>query len=263
MNAFKSALIAAAMFMFAGFAAAEQVPVQGDNLKAYVVGEKGRTFTITGGERISFFTDGTFVNCNSKQSCDKGSYTIEPTRVMRNYDNWQANGSSAMPIIFKRDGTDEYFNIRKVSSRSEKPTLLMSDEFPSMSPSADELAAKKAAASAYLQSDVIKMVGYGSGVMGMSLSFEIESYPKKKETVTIKASAVGDENSRCQKGSLQTTFSVTAEGNLAVGISPLITGCSHFHLLIDPLSKKIMQANTPDSETKPNYRHAPGYKLVN
>lgn len=71
---------------------AQPVLIQGEELKAYAVGEKGRTLTIADGEKITFFPDGTFLDCNPKGFCDKGSYAIEPARIVRLYDKWQLNG---------------------------------------------------------------------------------------------------------------------------------------------------------------------------
>ena len=124
-------IFAVSLWLVAANVFAQPVVIQGDELKTYVVGEKGYKFTIADGETISFFPDGTFINCNPKQDCDGGTYAIEPTRVIRKYDSWKLNGSSLMPITFKKDGADEFFNVRKIASRNED-VALRGDEFKNL-----------------------------------------------------------------------------------------------------------------------------------
>jgi hypothetical protein len=101
-----------------GVVHAETVVLEGEALKDYVAGASGHAFTIADGERIYFFANGAFIDCSPKGSCDQGTYTFEESRVVRKYDNWKLNGSPLMPITFKKDGGDEYFNVRKITSRT-------------------------------------------------------------------------------------------------------------------------------------------------
>ncbi|GAB3479561.1 hypothetical protein [Polaromonas eurypsychrophila] len=119
-----NAKIFAFFLLFTNTAFAQPVVIQGEELKTYVVGEKGRKFTIADGETISFLPDGTFVNCNPKQDCDSGTYVIETSRVVRKYDSWKLNGSSLMPITFRKDGADEFFNVRMIASRNEEVSVM-------------------------------------------------------------------------------------------------------------------------------------------
>lgn len=96
-----------------------------------VVGQKGRTITLDRGSRLTFFADGTFIDCNSPklghEGCDTGTYSLEADKVMRTYDTWLTKQESPLmlPIVFKKEGPDAFFNAAKIIGRTEEPTLLL------------------------------------------------------------------------------------------------------------------------------------------
>lgn len=110
---------------------AQTTVIQGDALKTYVVGQKGRTITLDRGSRLTFFADGTFIDCNSPklghEGCDTGTYSLEADKVMRTYDTWLTKQESPLmlPIVFKKEGPDAFFNAAKIIGRTEEPTLLL------------------------------------------------------------------------------------------------------------------------------------------
>lgn len=95
-------------------------------LKEYVVGKNGRTFTLLGGTRNSFFSDGTLVTCAGKsgyERCYDGKYRFESDKVVRMYNNGQPQGLDP-DVYFRKSSGEELFNKTKIVSRSEEPTLV-------------------------------------------------------------------------------------------------------------------------------------------
>jgi hypothetical protein len=246
MNAIKT-IVVLTMFAFAGIVLAEPVVLQGEELKAYAVGENGRTLTIADGEKISFFTNGTFLNCNPKGDCDKGTYVVEPTKLVRHYENWKLNGSNFMPIIFKKDGTDEYFNVRKIVSRSDVPTLL-----PPAPLTLEELTAKKTAAQKWLAKDSITIrlwsKAHGqqeAGMVGLTaIASNLEAFPRLGKVNTYHR---GDP---CWAGQVNANI-FERDGDLVMQMKPQASYCEYdIEYVFDPITKQGRSLVTFKNGTK-------------
>jgi hypothetical protein len=97
-----------------------------------------------------------------------------------------------------------------------------------------ELAAKKAAAQAYLEKDVIKITFHIKDYGGIAVTGGVELYPKEGRTKFRRS------GSWCEIAYLETTFSITLWGNLLVSMeSPRYPGCNRIYAEVDPISKKI------------------------
>ncbi len=112
--------------LFVGVAHAQQA-VQGDELKKFVLAEKGTTWTLSNGSRLSFFQDGTLLDCTGKQgfeSCDDGVYTITDSSIERRYNTWFKEVGGSRKAVVKKDGGKLIFNGFEVVKHSEPPTLV-------------------------------------------------------------------------------------------------------------------------------------------
>lgn len=96
-----------------------------------------------------------------------------------------------------------------------------------------KLAAKRAAAQALLNRDVIKMTAHIKDFGGKRLDLDLEAYPKKGKMKTFNSGAY------CEVGYLDTTFSINDQGNIALERLPRFAGCTHNYIVLDPVSKNI------------------------
>lgn len=126
MNALKK-IVAMLMFLFAGFAAAEQVLVQGAELKGLVMTEQGSTWTLSNGSRLTFLPNMTLVDCTGKpgwETCDDGTYVLTDNSIERKYNTWFKEAGGARKAVVKKDGDKLVFNGFDVVKYSMTPTLL-------------------------------------------------------------------------------------------------------------------------------------------
>jgi soluble cytochrome b562 len=96
-----------------------------------------------------------------------------------------------------------------------------------------KLAAKRAAAQALLNRDVIKMTAHIKDFGGIRMELDIEAYPKKGKMKTFKS------GSHCLVSSLDTDFSIDDQGNIVLERLPRFAGCTHNYIVLDPIAKNI------------------------
>jgi len=129
MKSFSKFRLFAALAILAVFAtsAVHAELVQGDELKALIVTEKGSTWTLSDGARLTFFPNGQLIDCNGKpgwESCDDGTYVFTDYTVERKYNNWNKNTGGARSAAIKREDGNFIFNQTTVVKYSLVPTLV-------------------------------------------------------------------------------------------------------------------------------------------
>jgi hypothetical protein len=256
-------LVTSAMYSFVGIAAASGLVVLGSGeLKGYVVGDKGRTFTIEDGERITFFTDGTFVNCSPRQTCDKGTYAVEASKIMRTYENWLVNGSKIAPIIFRRDGGVQYFNIRKIVDRTDAPELQETEQqflastrlLSTAQVAPEELAKRRQRSAELLMEESIKIEAIyrideaaGNPIARNTLWTQVWEALPLAGSFRYYLTGTG---SPCLRGELKATFSTNPNGLFRVEVISRLPECANVAYLFDPISQVGVKEGSPLSGTK-------------
>jgi hypothetical protein len=130
MKAFAIAVVMISVVSFMTGAAAEPVTIQGDELKSLVVTQKGTTWTLSNGSRISFFPDGKLLHCTAKagyETCDDGTYFVTDNSIERKYQHYYKKTGGFINIEVKRDGDKLIFDGFEVKY-STIPTLLPATE---------------------------------------------------------------------------------------------------------------------------------------
>jgi hypothetical protein len=238
MNAIKM-IFAFSLSVFAAFAIAEPVVVQGEELRNLVVTDKGTTWTLSNGSRLTFLPNGKLYDCAVRQSgnvdCDAGTYVLTENSVERKYENWFGEADGHRKVVIKRDGSKVIFNGFDVVKYDEAPTLL-----PPPPLTTAELAIKKAATQRWLARDSISIrlwsKGNGqqeAGIIGMTaIASTLEAFPRKGKMNTH---STGDQ---CWKGQIDANI-FERNGDLVMQLEPQASYCDYrVEYVFDPITMR-------------------------